>query len=153
MLSLLAAIDDKKGISVSGKIPWHLWEDDKRFEELTKNKSVIMGANRFENFGKALPKGKNIVVTQNPNFRAENVIIVASVEEAIGEAGGDAFVIGGAQIFNQTIDLADKLYLTQVEGDFGCDSFFPDYSSFANEVFLGAGLENGIKYKFLELTK
>lgn len=154
MLSLIATIDDKKGIGKMGARPWNLPEDDNRFKDLTKNHTVIMGVNRFENLTKPLPKGKNIVITQDPNFHAEDVVIVNSIEEAIGEAnGGEVFVIGGAKIFNQTIDLADKLYLTQVEGDFSCDTFFPDYATFMNEIFIGAGQEAGIKYKFLELTK
>jgi dihydrofolate reductase len=154
MISLIAAIDDKKGIGKLGTIPWSLSEDDNRFEDLTKNHTIIMDAHRFEAFGKALEHRKNIVVTQDPNFTSEGVIVVNTIEEAIGEAGGgEIFVIGGAQIFNQTIEYADKIYLTHVEGDFGCDSFFPDYSQFANEVFIGAGQENNIKYKFLELTK
>jgi len=153
MLSLIAAIDEKRGIGRSGKLPWHISEDLKRFKEITKSKSVIMGRNTFESIGKSLPDRKNIVVTQDPNFQAEGVTIVNSIEDAIDKAGhGDVFVIGGAQIFNQTIDLADKLYLTKVVGDFNCDTFFPDYSNFRNEVFIGAGEDNGIKYQFLELT-
>lgn len=153
MLSLIAAIDDKRGLGKKGLLPWHLSEDLKRFKEITKGHTVIMGRNTFESIGKPLPDRKNIVVTQDPNFHAEGVAIVNSIEDALDAGGnGEVFIIGGAQIYAQTIDLADKLYLTQVEGDFGCDTFFPDYSSFRNETFIGAGQENGIKYKFLELT-
>jgi dihydrofolate reductase len=154
MISIIAAIDEKNGIGKKGQLAWHLSEDLKRFKELTSNHTVIMGRHTFESIGKALPSRKNIVVTSDPNFQAENIVIVNSIEDAIGEAGGgEIFVIGGAQIYNQTIGLADKLYLTQVVGDFSCDTFFPDYSAFTNETFIGAGEENGIRYKFLELIK
>lgn len=152
MVSLIAAIDDKRGIGKQNKLPWHLHEDLVRFKEITKGHTVIMGRNTFESIGKPLPDRKNIVITSDPQFRAEGVEIVNSVEDAFEKAKGDVFVIGGASIFSQTIGLADKLYITQVEGDFGCDTFFPDYSEFRNETFIGAGQENGIKYKFLEFT-
>ncbi len=154
MLSIIAAIDDKRGIGKKGILPWHLPEDLKRFKELTKGHSVIMGRNTFESIGKALPDRKNIIVTSDPNFAMYGIEIVNSVDDALDKAGGgEVFVIGGAQIYNQTIEQVDKLYLTRVEGDFSCDTFFPDYSVFVNEAFIGAGQENGIKYKFLELTK
>lgn len=152
MISLIAAIDDKRGIGKQNRLPWHIHEDLVRFKELTKGHSVIMGRNTFESIGKPLPDRKNIVVTSDPNFIAEGVEVVNSIDDALDKAKGDVFIIGGAQIYAQTITLADKIYLTQVEGDFGCDTFFPDYSEFRNEIFIGAGQENGIKYKFLELT-
>ena len=154
MISIIAAIDDKRGIGLKGNLPWHLSEDLKRFKDITKGHSVIMGRNTFESIGKTLPDRNNIVITQDANFTAEGVTIVNSIEDALDETGGgEIFVIGGAQIYNQTIELADKLYLTQVEGDFNCDTFFPDFTSFSNETFIGAGEENGIRYKFLELIK
>lgn len=159
MISLIAAIDEKRGIGRRGKLPWHIPEDLKRFKELTKGHTVIMGRNTFESIGKPLPDRKNIIITTDLEFKINDLredkdfLIVSSIEDAIEKAGGgEVFIIGGAQIFNQTINLADKIYLTKVVGNFNCDSFFPDYSNFRNEVFLGAGEENGIKYQFLELT-
>ncbi len=153
MISLIAAIDDKHGIGKKNKLPWHISEDLKRFKKLTSGHTVIMGRNTFEGIKKPLPNRKNIVITGDTDFRQEGIIIVNSIEEAFGKAGGgEVFVIGGAQIFNLAIGLADKLYLTQVEGDFDCDTFFPDYTQFKNEKFIGAGEENGIRYKFVELT-
>jgi dihydrofolate reductase len=156
MISIIAAVDDKRGIGKNNKLPWYLPEDLVRFKEITKGHCVIMGRNTFESIGKPLPDRKNIVVTQDPNFSAEGVNVVNSIDDALDDTvsgGGEIFVIGGAQIYVQTIDLADKLYLTQVDGDFNCDTFFPDYSIFINEKFIGAGEANGIRYKFLELTK
>jgi len=156
MINLIAAIDDKRGIGSKGKLPWHLSEDLIRFKEITKGYAIIMGRNTFESIGKPLPDRRNIVITQDPNFNVADVTVVNSIDDALDVAksdSGEVFIIGGAQIFVQTIDLADKLYLTQVEGDFNCDTFFPDFSVFKNEIFIGAGEANGIRYKFLELTK
>ncbi|MCL4353349.1 dihydrofolate reductase [Patescibacteria group bacterium] len=155
MLSIIAALDNKRGIGRKNQLPWHISEDLKRFKELTKGHNVIMGRNTFESIGKPLLERTNIVMTSDPNFSAEGVTIVNSIEEALDKAGhGDVFVIGGAQVFNLTISLADKLYLTLIEGDFGCDTFFPDYSNFTKEKFIGAGVtEDGLRYKFVELEK
>jgi dihydrofolate reductase len=154
MISIIAAIDEKRGLGKMGKLAWHISEDLKRFKEITLGHSVIMGRKTFESIGKPLPNRKNIVITQDPQFNKEGVIIVNSIEDALEEAGkGEVFVIGGAQIYNQAIEIADKLYLTLVDGDFACDTFFPDYSSFTQEKFIGAGEENAVRYKFIELTK
>ncbi len=158
MISIITAIDDKRGIGRRGQLPWHLSEDLKRFKEITSGNTVIMGRKTFESIGKPLPKRFNIVISGQPqDIRSgelsNDLIFVSSLDEALEKAKGDAFVIGGGQIYNLAIEKADKLYLTQVEGDFGCDTFFPNYSLFTSEVFIGAGEENGIKYKFLELTR
>ncbi|HYM65283.1 MAG TPA: dihydrofolate reductase [Candidatus Sulfotelmatobacter sp.] len=153
MINIIAALDEKRGIGKIGKLPWHLPEDLKHFKELTSGHTVIMGRKTFESIGRPLSDRENIVVTQNPQFQAEGATVVHTLGEALDGAKGDVFIIGGGQVFYETLQRADKLYLTLVEGDFGCDTFFPDYSSFTNEKFIGAGEENGIKYKFLELTK
>lgn len=154
MINIIAALDEKRGIGKNGKLPWYISEDLKRFKELTSGNTIIMGRKTFDSIGKALPNRTNIVVTQNPEFVADNVIVAHSLGEAFDVAKGDIYIIGGGQIFYETLQKADKLYLTLVEGDFGCDAFFPKYLEiFTNEVFIGAGEENGIKYKFLELTK
>jgi len=161
MISIIAAIDEKKGIGKAGKLPWHIKEDFKRFKDLTSENTVIMGRKTFESIGKPLPNRFNIVITnQLGNMDTEDLIFVNSLAEALEKAvrnpqgkHGDVFIIGGGQIYAQSIKKADKLYLTQVDGDFSCDTFFPDYSDFTKEKFIGAGEENGIRYKFVELSK
>lgn len=153
-VSIIAAIDEKRGLGKAGKLAWHIPEDLKRFKEITSGHAVIMGRKTYESIGKPLPNRKNIVITQDVLFVADGVTIVNSFEDALDKAGGgEVFVIGGAQIYLLTIELADKLYLTLVDGDFGCDTFFPDYSAFTNEKFIGAGVEGNLRYKFIELTK
>lgn len=159
MISIIAAMDEKRGIGKNGRLPWHLPEDLKRFKEITSNHTIIMGRKTFESIGKPLPNRKNIVITGDLGFKindlrtGDNFLIANSLDEALENSKGDAFIIGGGEIFKQAIQKADKLYLTLVDGDFNCDTFFPDYSEFTKENFIGAGEENGIKYKFIELEK
>lgn len=159
MISIIAAIDEKRGIGKNGQLPWHISEDLKRFKEITSGHTVIMGRKTFESIGKPLPNRKNIVISRNlllPDisiYQAKDINVANSLDEALGIAKGEVFIIGGGQVYAEAITKADKLYLTQVEGDFNCDTFFPDYSQFSKETFIGAGEENGIRYKFLELEK
>lgn len=162
MISLIAAIDEKRGIGKNGKLPWYIPEDLKHFKELTSNHTVIMGRKTFESIRKPLPDRKNIIITRNFQYPISNIqypdlIFVNSLEEALrqaqGKLGSEVFIIGGGQIFNEAISIADKLYLTLVEGDYNADTFFPDYSEFTKETFIGAGQVGEYKYKFLELQK
>lgn len=166
MINIIAALDEKRGIGKNGKLPWHLSEDLKRFKQITSDHTVIMGRKTFESIGRVLPNRTNIIITRDKDFNphksysSENcdVLTANSLEEAIEKAqakkgSNEIFIIGGGQVYEQAIAKADKLYLTKVEGDFNCDTFFPDYSQFSKETFIGAGEENGIRYKFLELEK
>lgn len=168
-ISIIAALDSKNGIGKNGQLPWHISEDLKRFKQITSGHTVIMGRKTFESIGKPLPERTNIIITRDKDFNphkfysSENcdVLTANSLEEAIekalqqtqGKQNEEVFVIGGGKVYEQAIAKADKLYLTQVDGDFNCDTFFPDYSEFVKETFIGAGKENGIRYKFLELEK
>lgn len=155
-ISIIAAIDEKRGIGKAGQLPWHISEDLKRFKQITSGHTVIMGRKTFESIGKPLPNRVNIVITsqtQNMNSTSEDLIFVNSLEKALEKAKDDVFIIGGGQVYAESIAKADKLYLTLIDGDFNCDTFFPDYSQFSKETFIGAGEENGIRYKFLELEK
>lgn len=132
-LSIISALDTKEGIGKHNSLPWYLPEDLKRFKKLTIGHPVIMGRKTFESIfnrlGKPLPERVNIVVSKNPQFKPEGVTVFSSVEEAIDYAfkieNEEIFIIGGATIYNQTIDRVDKLYITQVKGDHQADIFFP----------------------------
>lgn len=153
MISIIAAIDKKRGLGKDNKLLWHLPSDLKRFKALTTGHSVIMGRKTFESIGKALPNRTNIVITSQKDFKPQDTIITSSFEDALGKAGeGEIFVIGGGQVYRQAIEKADKLYLTLVDGEFGADTFFPDYSGFTI-VNSEEGEENGIKYKYMELER
>ena len=130
IISLLVAMDEKRGTGKDGKLPWRLSSDLKRFKALTMGHHIVVGRKTFESIGKPLPGRRTVVVTRNPGFRPEGCLIAGSVQEAIGiaQANGEteAFVIGGSDIYAQAIDVADRIYLTQVHAEVDADTFFPE---------------------------
>lgn len=155
--SLIAAIDKNRGIGKNNKIPWHVPEDFAWFKQKTSGQPIIMGRKTFESLGKPLPNRLNIIVTRDQNFKIEGAEITHSVEQAIHlakeEKNEEVFIIGGAQIYEQALPFADRIYLTKIDGEFACDTFFPEYSEFKKETVLKEGESGGIKYKILQLEK
>jgi len=129
IISLIVAMDEKRGIGKAGKLPWRLSSDLKRFRELTMGHHMIVGRKTFESIGKPLPGRQMIVVTHNASFKADGCLVAGSVQAALAlaqERGEtEVFVIGGAEIYSQTLDVADRVYLTHVYADVGADTFFP----------------------------
>jgi dihydrofolate reductase len=159
-ISIISAISQNRAIGKKNKLLWHIGEDLRRFKALTEGHPVVMGRKTFESLGKALPNRTNIVVTRDKMFEIPGVVIARSLEEAIEvakkenpPAGGEIFIIGGGQIYEQAIKLADKLYLTIVEGEYEADTFFPDYSDFKKVIFEEKRESEGYKYEFLELER
>jgi len=132
IISLLVAMDERRGIGKDGKLPWRLSSDMKRFRELTMGHHIIVGRKTFESIGKPLPGRQTIVVTRNASYSGEGCLIAGSVQEAIdlAEARGEteAFVIGGADIYAQALDVADRIYLTAVHAEVDADTFFPEFN-------------------------
>ncbi len=130
IISLIVAMDEKRGIGKAGKLPWRLSSDLRRFRELTMGHHMIVGRKTFESIGKPLPGRQMIVVTHNAGFNADGCLVAGSVQAALtlaqerGEP--EVFVIGGAEIYTQTLDAADRVYLTQVHAEVGADTFFPE---------------------------
>ena len=164
-ISIIVAIDEKRGIGKADRIPWHIRQDLIRLKNLTKDKVVILGRKSYESMagyydrsGRPMPARLYLVITRDQDYKPvrENAKSAHSIEDAIkGLQEEEVFIIGGAQIFQQAIDkgAVDRLYLTKVEGDFGCDTFFPDYSEFKKVLSEDSGEENGLKYKYINLEK
>lgn len=131
IISLIVAMDEKRGIGKAGKLPWRLSSDLKRFRELTMGHHMIVGRKTFESIGKPLPGRQMIVVTRNASFKADGCLVAGSVQAALAlarERGEtEVFVIGGAEIYSQTLDAADRVYLTQVHAEVDADTFFPEW--------------------------
>ena len=131
-LALIAAVARNGIIGVANRLPWHLPEDMKFFRETTRGQPVIMGRKTWESLPDAfrpLPGRLNIVVSRNAGLQATGATVVGSLPEALAAAGAAevVFVIGGAELFRQTLPLADRLLLTEVDQDFDGDAFFPDF--------------------------
>ena len=129
-LSIVVAIDQKFAIGSNGDLLCYLPADLKHFKNLTTGHAIIMGRKTFDSLSKgALPNRRNIVVTRNADFNADGVIVCNTIDEAIAVTLSEekSFIIGGAQIYNATIDDVDTLYLTQIHATFdNADTFFPN---------------------------
>lgn len=129
MLSIIVAKAKNNAIGKDNQLLWHLSDDLKRFKKLTTGHTIIMGRKTFESLGRVLPNRKHIVFTQNPDFKVndENVEIVHSmlqIQEYI-ENEEEAFVIGGAIIYNLLMPYVKKMYVTEIDKEFDGDAFFP----------------------------
>jgi dihydrofolate reductase len=126
-ITLVVAMDSQRGIGIDNKLPWHLPEDLAHFKRVTLGQPIIMGRKTFDSIGRPLPGRRNIVVTRNRDWHADGVDAVASLEEAIALAGdAPASIIGGAQIFNEALEFADRMIVTHIEREYHCDTFFPE---------------------------
>ena len=156
-ISMIAAIDEKRGIGKNGQIPWHISEDLKRVKRLTTGHTIILGRKTFESIGHPLPNRTNIILTRNLSYNSMGSPIATSLDEAIqmAKSAGESevFIFGGGDIFNQGIHFADELYLTIVKGDFNADTFFPDYSKFTRKIYEEEKEEGDYKFKFLTLGR
>jgi dihydrofolate reductase len=116
-------------IGREGGLPWNLPSDLRRFRELTTGKAVIMGRKTFESLPDAyrpLPNRRNMVLSSDPHYAPQGAEAFDGLEAALQAAGGDSFVIGGSRVYETALPLADRVYLTHVEGDYEGDAFFPD---------------------------
>jgi dihydrofolate reductase len=126
-ITLVVAMDAQRGIGVDNQLPWHLPEDLAHFKRVTLDRPIIMGRKTFDSIGRPLPKRRNIVVTRNRAWSHAGVDATASLQEAIALAGDDdASIIGGAQIFNEAMPLADRMIVTHIDAVYRCDTFFPE---------------------------
>ena len=128
-ISLLVAVAKNGVIGSKGKLPWRLPADLKRFKELTMGHHIVMGRKTYDSIGRLLPGRKTVIVTRQDDYQAPGAIVVHSIADAIGVCKDDdeAFVIGGAEIFRETVPLADRIYLTEIHANFEGDVFFPDW--------------------------
>ena len=131
IVSLIAAMDRRRGIGCDNQLPWRLPADMLRFRALTMGHHLIVGRKTFASIGKALPGRRMIVVTRDESFRAAGCLIAHSVDEATAaarDAGeSEVFIGGGAEIYAQTIATADRMYLTLLDAEVTADAFFPAF--------------------------
>lgn len=161
LLSLIVAAAQNGVIGRDNQLIWHLPDDLKQFKRLTTGHPIIMGRKTFESIGKPLPNRTSIVITRNKDWLFEGVVVVHSVQEAIEAArqtGTDeAFVIGGAEIYQMILPAADKIYLTEVKAIYEGDAFFriPDPNKWreVKRVFHAADEKHAVAFDFAELVR
>jgi len=129
ILSIVVAMDENRTIGAGGTLPWHLPADLRYFRDLTMGKPIIMGRKTHESIGRPLPGRDNIVLSRNPDFTAPGCRVMGGICEALdGLAGVDeAMVIGGASLYIEALELAMRLYLTEVHAALEGDVFFPAF--------------------------
>ena len=127
-LSIIAAMDRNRVLGLNDDIPWHIPHDLKRFKRLTSGHTIIMGRKTFESLSGPLPKRRNIIITSREDYSPPGVKVVKSIEDAIriADRKQENFVAGGANIYEQFLPLADKLYLTHIDAAFEGDTYFPE---------------------------
>lgn len=145
-----------------GKLLWHIPEDLKRFKVLTLDHPIIMGRKTFESIvailGKPLPRRTNIVVTRDPAWQYDGVLVAHSLEEAIDRAKEldqeEIFIGGGGEIYKAALPYVDKLYLTLIDDDKEGDSYFPPYEDqFTKKTFEEAHEWGDITYRWIDLER
>ena len=160
--SIIAALGKDRALGKDNQLLWHIPKDLKRFKTLTLGHPVVMGRKTFESIvaqlGKPLPERTNIVITRDAAWAHEGVEVAHTIEEALAKAKEvdqeEVFVIGGAQVYDQALPFADRLYLTLVESAAEGDTFFPEYEHmFTKKVSEEPHENEPISYAFVTLEK
>jgi dihydrofolate reductase len=163
-ISIIVAVSENNVIGKDNTLIWHLPADMKYFKEKTSGHCVITGRKNYESIPekyRPLPNRTNIVITRQKNYIAPQAIIVNSLEESINKAeetgDNEIFIIGGAEIYKQSIYLADKLYITQIHHSFDGDAYFPEIDlklwKETKRIDYNKDEKNRYNYSFLEFAK
>ncbi|WP_190600360.1 dihydrofolate reductase [Candidatus Vesicomyidisocius sp. SY067_SCS001] len=128
-LSIIVAMDDNYLIGKDNSLPWYLPADLAYFKKTTIGKTILMGRKTYESIGMSLPNRRNIIVSQNTKFKADNCEVVSSIDVALSLANNDneLMIVGGSSFYDQIIDKVDRLYITEVKGKFDGDAYFPEF--------------------------
>ena len=160
----VVAMDQQCCIGKNNDLPWHISADLKHFKEITQGGVVVMGRKTLESMGRTLPKRVNWVITRDSNWSFEGTKVAHSIEDALAQAVADVkasekpdsiFVIGGGEIFKQTMNIADRLELTHVELDVQGDAYYPEipaeFKKAASEQHIDD--KTGIAFEFATYRK
>lgn len=159
-LSIIVAVAENNGIGNENKLLTHISADLKRFKQVTKGHTVVMGRNTWFSLpNRPLPNRTNIVITNEPGETFEGAVTVNSIEEAIEKCpeNHESFIMGGAMVYKQFFPIAHKLYLTKIHKAFKADTFFPEVNSREWKVIQQERVTNdeqaGLEYSFIDLER
>ncbi len=160
----VVAMDQQRCIGKGNDLPWHISADLKHFKEITQGGVVVMGRKTLESMGRTLPKRVNWIITRDQNWAFEGAKVAYSIEDALTQAVADVkasekpetvFIIGGGEIFKQTLNIADRLELTHVELDVQGDAYYPtipaEFKKIASEQHIDD--KTGIAFEFATYRK
>ena len=150
---LVAAVAANGIIGARGKLPWHIPEELRHFKKLTLGHPVIMGRRTWESLKGPLPQRENIVVTRTPGYQAAGAAVASSLDAALALCAGEpvAFVIGGTQLFEESLPRADGMVLTEIQRDYEGDTWFPkwDRKQWNESQREAHTAENGVRFDFV----
>ena len=159
-LSHIVAASENNAIGVNGDLPWNIPEDMEFFRSTTKGKIIIMGRKTFESVGHPLPKRLNLVITRQKNYQAEGSKVFSSLEEAIEFAktqvdqyDPEIFIIGGGEIYKQSISLVDRIYLTRIHKSIDGDAFYPDVLDSEFDLVAQSDRTEPVPFSFLTFNR
>lgn len=129
MISIIVAIARDGVIGGGNALLWHISEDLRRFKSITTGHPVVMGRKTYESLGRPLPNRVNVVITRQRDFVAAGCSVVGSLQEALELFANEqeVFIIGGGEIYTQAMQVADRLYITDVDADYPGDTYFPQW--------------------------
>ena|ERR1035437_6664415 len=148
-------MSENRVIGNDNTLIWKLPADLKRFKEITTGNTIVMGRKTYESIGRPLPNRRNIIVTRDKNYKVEGCEIVNSIEEAL-ICGDNIFIIGGGEIYKQSIGISDKIYLTLIHETFEGDTIFSELGDEWKEINRedhDSDEKNKHKYSFIEYEK
>lgn len=161
MLSIIVAVSENDVIGYGGKMPWHISEDLKYFKKITMGKTLIMGRKTYESLPGALPGRKLIIITKDKNFLntpSDDIFVCTDLTNVLlhfKNTDEEAFIIGGAEIYKQSINWADCIYLTKIYKTFEGDVYFPEIDYSIWKITESSGIRTDrssqISYEFLKL--
>jgi dihydrofolate reductase len=157
-IALIVAMARNRVIGKGGALPWRLPEDLKRFRSLTMGHPIIMGRKTYDSIGRPLPGRRNIVISRQPGLVIDGVETAASLQAALKMVAdaGEVFVIGGQQIYQAALPIADRIELTRIDRDFEGDVLFPEIDPeqwIESQCEAGQNAESGLKYQFVRLER
>ncbi len=162
-VSILVAMAKNRVIGRNNALPWQLPPDLKRFKELTMGHHIVMGRKTYESIGRPLPGRTSVIITRQPDYQVPGAIVVASIDQALKvcsegkEVDQEIFVIGGAQIYRQSLGLCQRIYITEIQQEFDGDTLFPElnqqeWREISREKYrLNDG--DGLEYHFVVLDR
>ena len=154
MVSIIVAYSKNRVIGYKGKMPWKIKGEQLWFKELTLNHTVIMGRKTYESIGKPLDNRLNIIVSSTLFFDEENLKTARSLNEAISLANSEeVFIIGGQQLYEEAITIADTLYITEIDIEVEGDTFFPEFNENNYVKTLIKEVDGEIRYRYKKYQK
>ena len=158
VISLIAAMGKNREIGLEGRMPWHLPAELQHFKQATMDKAIVMGRKTWQAIGRPLPGRQNIIITRNPEFQASGADVCTSLAAAIEVSNsGEIMVIGGGQLYELALPLAQRMVLTMIDIQPDADTWFPEWQKrdwqLMDECHYQADQKNSLSYRILEFQR